>query len=169
MLVWLVVEIALIGYSGDPPLQALYLGLGAAITSVGVGWIRQTGVQRLVCKRLAGRPLSWFFVLANLVSWIAWAPLVAAGFRWKTIRFSPYLHLAGGLGPLVAAIVVTAACDGRVGLARVLDRSTAVVMTSPAKGPLPAVMGASITICGLAVPLIFGGTNLARGRRVQPS
>jgi hypothetical protein len=53
LLVRLVVEIALVGYSGDPPLQALYLGLGVAITSVGVGWILRTGVQRLVWNRLA--------------------------------------------------------------------------------------------------------------------
>ena len=32
LLVWLVVEIALVGYTSDPPQQALYLGLGAAIT-----------------------------------------------------------------------------------------------------------------------------------------
>jgi len=42
-----------------------------------------------------------------------------------------------------------------------------IVMTSPVEGPLPSVMGASITIFGLAIPLIFGATNLARGRRVQ--
>jgi hypothetical protein len=45
LLIWLVVEIAIVGYSNDPPLQALYLGLGVAITVVGVGWMRDTGVQ----------------------------------------------------------------------------------------------------------------------------
>jgi hypothetical protein len=43
LLVWLVVEIAVVGYSNDPPLQALYFGLGIAIALVGVGWTRQTG------------------------------------------------------------------------------------------------------------------------------
>lgn len=47
LLVWLVVEIALVGYSSDPPLQALYLGLGAAIALVGVCWIGETGGQRM--------------------------------------------------------------------------------------------------------------------------
>ncbi|MET0790750.1 MAG: hypothetical protein ABW061_04460 [Polyangiaceae bacterium] len=46
LLIWLVVEIALVGYSGDPPLQALYLGLGATITLVGVAWIRETRGKR---------------------------------------------------------------------------------------------------------------------------
>jgi membrane protease YdiL (CAAX protease family) len=120
LLVWLVVEIALVGYTSEPPLQALYLGLGAAITLLGVAWIRQKGSQRIVWDRLVQRPLLSFFVLANLFSWLAWAPLVIAGLGWTTIRFSPYLHLVGGLGPLVAAIVVTAACDGRAGLTRTL-------------------------------------------------
>lgn len=43
LIVWLVVEIAVVGYSSDPPLQALYLGLGAAMTLVGGGWIRNAG------------------------------------------------------------------------------------------------------------------------------
>jgi uncharacterized protein len=41
LLIWLIVEIAIVGYADDPPLQALYLGLGVAITAVGVGWIRE--------------------------------------------------------------------------------------------------------------------------------
>ena len=118
LLVWLVVEIAIVGYSSHPPLQALYLGLGAAIALVGVCWIRQAVSQQWVWNRLLGRPLLFFFVLANLFSWTAWAPLAAAGLDWTTIRFSPYLHLLGGLGPLLAALVVTAACDGRAGLTR---------------------------------------------------
>ena len=88
--------------------------------------IRQTRSQRLVWNRLVRRPLLSFFVLANLVSWIAWAPLAAAGLNWTTLRFSPYLHFVGGLGPLVAALVVTGACDGRAGLLRLLDACIAV-------------------------------------------
>lgn len=43
LLIWLIVEIAIVGYSNHPPLQALYLGLGVAITLVGVGWLRLRG------------------------------------------------------------------------------------------------------------------------------
>jgi membrane protease YdiL (CAAX protease family) len=45
LLIWLVVEIAVVGYTNDPPLQALYLGLGVVITLVGVSWMRETGVH----------------------------------------------------------------------------------------------------------------------------
>lgn len=41
LLVWLAVEIALIGYSNNPPLQPLYLALGAALTAVGLVWRRR--------------------------------------------------------------------------------------------------------------------------------
>jgi hypothetical protein len=42
-----------------------------------------------------------------------------------------------------------------------------IVMTSPVKGALPSVMCAIITLLGLAVPVVFGTTNLARGQRIQ--
>lgn len=38
LLVWVAVQIAIIGYSNEPPLQPLYLLLGAALTAVGLGW-----------------------------------------------------------------------------------------------------------------------------------
>lgn len=39
LLIWLAVEIAIVGYTNDPPLQPFYLLLGAAITVVGLGWL----------------------------------------------------------------------------------------------------------------------------------
>ena len=43
LLIWLGVEIVIVGYSNDPPLQAWYLGLGVAISLVGAGWMRRVG------------------------------------------------------------------------------------------------------------------------------
>jgi membrane protease YdiL (CAAX protease family) len=71
-------------------------------------------------------PLLSFFLLANLLSWATWGPLAAAGLGWSTLQAPPYLHLLGGLGPLVAALVVTAACDGRDGLRLLADRCVRV-------------------------------------------
>lgn len=42
LLIWVAVEIAIIGYSNEPPLQPFYLLLGAAITIVGLGWLART-------------------------------------------------------------------------------------------------------------------------------
>src|SRR5271157_4803152 len=38
LLIWMAVEIAIVGYSNSPPLQPFYLLLGAVITAVGLGW-----------------------------------------------------------------------------------------------------------------------------------
>jgi hypothetical protein len=43
LIVWIAVEIAIIGYSNHPPLQAVYLALGVAIVVVSAGWLRATG------------------------------------------------------------------------------------------------------------------------------
>jgi membrane protease YdiL (CAAX protease family) len=77
-------------------------------------------------RQMRRRPLLSFFVLASALSWIAWAPLVAAGLGWTAGQFSPYLHLVGGLGPLFAAVIVTAACGGRAALGRLMARCITV-------------------------------------------
>ena len=46
LLIWLIVEIEVVGYSSHPPLQAVYLGLGVVMTLVGAEWIRQVGWSR---------------------------------------------------------------------------------------------------------------------------
>jgi hypothetical protein len=47
LLIWVAVEIAIIGYSNEPPLQAIYLTLGAAITIGAIGWVRNVGLAGL--------------------------------------------------------------------------------------------------------------------------
>ena len=43
LIVWIVVEIAIIGYSNYPPLLAVYLALGVTIVLVSAGWLHVTG------------------------------------------------------------------------------------------------------------------------------
>jgi hypothetical protein len=43
LLIWIAVEIAIIGYSNEPPLQAIYLAVGVAITVVALGWLAEVG------------------------------------------------------------------------------------------------------------------------------
>jgi hypothetical protein len=47
LLIWILVEIAVIGYSNEPPLQPFYLGLAAVILAVAAGWLRNEGVPRV--------------------------------------------------------------------------------------------------------------------------
>ena len=46
LLAWLAVEIAIVGYSNEPPLQALYLALGTVILLVGLRWLKRTKARR---------------------------------------------------------------------------------------------------------------------------
>ena len=41
------VEIAIIGHSNEPPLQAIYLVMGVAITVVALGWLAEGGLPAL--------------------------------------------------------------------------------------------------------------------------
>jgi hypothetical protein len=45
LLIWVAVEIAIIGYGNEPPLQAIYLVLGGAITVVALGWLAEAGLM----------------------------------------------------------------------------------------------------------------------------
>ena len=42
LLIWLLVEIVIIGFSSDPPLQPIYLVLGVGIVAAGLRWLGQT-------------------------------------------------------------------------------------------------------------------------------
>ncbi len=41
LLIWMAVEVAVVGYSNSPPLQPIYIVLGVLISAVGIAWLRQ--------------------------------------------------------------------------------------------------------------------------------
>ncbi len=86
-----------------------------------------------------------FGAAAISMSWLLWAPLVAAKWNW-TGGASPYWHLAGGLGPAVAAFALTAAFDGPAGL-RVLARRA---VTGPSRWLLGVII-APLAMCMIAL------------------
>jgi hypothetical protein len=47
LLIWVAVEVAIIGYSNEPPLQAIYGILGVGILVVAVRWLVDVGLPRL--------------------------------------------------------------------------------------------------------------------------
>ncbi|MEU4570910.1 type II CAAX endopeptidase family protein [Nonomuraea sp. NPDC023979] len=91
---------------------------------------QQTGLRGFIRRR----PLVSFFVLANLMSWIAWTPYVlsATGLGVLDFTFPSVLGttqftgvLPGAyLGPIFAAYLVTRIADGREGVRRWLGRMT---------------------------------------------
>jgi membrane protease YdiL (CAAX protease family) len=74
---------------------------------------------------IARHPLAGFTVIAYAISWLCWLPLLADRQDWVSWSASTYLHLMGGLGPAVAALVVTAVVAGRRGVSDILGRALA--------------------------------------------
>jgi membrane protease YdiL (CAAX protease family) len=68
-------------------------------------------------------PLAAYVILACAISWIAVSPLVAAWFGLLP-PIAPAWHWVGALGPITAAMLVTAATSGRDGLRELLSRMT---------------------------------------------
>jgi len=62
-----------------------------------------------------------YFLLAYVISWFVWAPLVASAQGWYEGPVSPYLYALGFMGPMVAAVVVTGIHEGAAGLRRLLS------------------------------------------------
>jgi membrane protease YdiL (CAAX protease family) len=66
-----------------------------------------------------------FYLLACLLSWIIWLPLYLPAFGVSIPFLLPYHHAFGGLGPLLAAVLITAKEGGRKDLAVLLKRTIA--------------------------------------------
>lgn len=89
------------------------------------------------------RKLFGFVALAYGLSWIAWAPLWLEKLGALNIQPSPYWHLVGGFGPLIAAVLVS----DRDALARLVTRVARVRgharwIIGAALGPLALGIGA---------------------------
>jgi len=114
--------------------------------------VELTDMPRRVRALVGRHPVPAFFALTYLLSWTAWAPLVASGAP-PGLR-TTLLILVGGFGPAVAAAVVTwAAGDGVRAWAsqllhwRVGARWWAVALLLPA---------ATVTTAGALAVLAFG-------------
>lgn len=83
----------------------------------------QDGSPTRLTSTMTHHPVRAFAVLAFAISWLCWLPLLADRQNWVSWTASPYWHLWGGLGPAIAALIVTATRSGRRGVAAVL-RST---------------------------------------------
>jgi uncharacterized protein len=64
-----------------------------------------------------------FFVLAYLISWVIWLPLILPKFGIKILPILPkYHHHLGSFGPMIAAIIVKYVSDGWSGVKDLLGR-----------------------------------------------
>jgi membrane protease YdiL (CAAX protease family) len=90
----------------------------------------QTGLRGFIRRR----PLVSFFVLANLMSWVAWVPYILSATGLGVLDFT-FPSLLGStqftgvlpgayLGPILAAFIVTAVADGKEGVRGWVGRMT---------------------------------------------
>ena len=101
----------------------------------------------------ADRQVLWFGLLAIGLTWAAWLPLAATSRGWVDLRASPYLHFVGGLGPALAAVIMSARYDGRRGLRVLWLRVT----TGPGRWLIFAIVGpASAYVVAIGVASVFG-------------
>lgn len=68
------------------------------------------------------RPLVIFFVLSYAISWLIWLPQLASVQGFLDRPVSPYFHLYGEVGPMLAAMIVTEITAGGSGLRELTRR-----------------------------------------------
>jgi len=104
-------------------------------------------------RSIRDRPLLSFFLLAYAVSWAFWCPAFFASFGWIDPVPARHLHLAGGLGPMVAAIVVTSLVGGQPAIARLAKRSA----TGRVWIVIAVLIPAGLFLIAIAIITVFYG------------
>jgi hypothetical protein len=65
-------------------------------------------------------PVLAYFIVAYLLSWSLWLPLVASVQGWWRLDIPAWWHYAGAAGPASAAFIVAGMSEGRAGVQRLL-------------------------------------------------
>ncbi len=116
------------------------------------------GADGALRRTARAHPLGLFWLLACGLSWAWWVPMAVAGASpahgvgWPT-------HLPGLLGPAVAAFMVAALAEGRVGVAALAGR----LVRWRAPGPAWAVVVVTVAL----IPVV-AGVLAASGRPLPP-
>ena len=89
------------------------------------------------------KKLITFIVLAYGISWLIWLPNVLAHNFDVSWGFSNWLHIAGGLGPFLSAVITTFICDKKAGVVRYFREK------------LLAVPNGRWLLVGFGMPVVF--------------
>lgn len=68
------------------------------------------------------KQLTLYFSLAYFISWLIWLPLYGHIFGISNLPVLPFNHALGGLGPMIAAFIVTYIFEKKQGLLRLVRR-----------------------------------------------
>lgn len=69
---------------------------------------------------LKQHPVMVYFILAYTISWAIELPLAASAQGWLQVPVPPALHYLASFGPMLSALIVTAATEGRQGIRQLL-------------------------------------------------
>ncbi|MEP7190853.1 MAG: CPBP family intramembrane glutamic endopeptidase, partial [Roseiflexaceae bacterium] len=69
---------------------------------------------------LKQHPVMAYFILAYALSWAIEIPLAAAAQGWLHVPLPPALHYLASFGPMLSALIVTAATEGSAGIRQLL-------------------------------------------------
>jgi membrane protease YdiL (CAAX protease family) len=94
-----------------------YYFYGLAILLSG---IYSTAMKNTLVISLKQHPVMAYFILAYAISWAFELPLAAAAQGWLHISVPPALHYLASFGPMLSALIVTAATEGRHGIRQLL-------------------------------------------------
>ena len=103
-------------------------------------------------------PVTMYFILAFTISWLIFSPGVAANLGMLNFRFDgTVLTILGGLGPFIAAIIVTRATDGKTGVAK-LFRNMFNWRVKPKWWVAGALLVAGLFILSAILNMLLGGS-----------
>ena len=107
--------------SGEDPLS-IRPGRGAGPAGVGgeSARVRAISLPNFVRAWIAKRPAVSFYLLALALPWGYWLTLLAQG--RQVVAGGAVMHFPGLLGPMLAAVAMTAVIGGRAGLRELLGR-----------------------------------------------
>ncbi len=63
-----------------------------------------------------------YFILTYAITWTIWSPIVASAQGWVKWNVPYALYYLGSFGPLIAALIVTALTEGRIGIRHLIRR-----------------------------------------------
>ncbi|MCX6048860.1 MAG: type II CAAX endopeptidase family protein [Chloroflexi bacterium] len=77
-------------------------------------------MKNALTNLLKQHPVVAYFILAYALSWAVEIPLAVSAQGWLRVPVPPALHYLASFGPLLAALIVTAATEGSSGLRQLL-------------------------------------------------
>jgi len=122
-------------------------------TVIGNGRVRPEASGFISLRWIKAHHIETFFILAFLISWSFWIPMILRG------EESNLLRAAGTFGPLLSALTVTFGCRGTAGMRKLLSPFR-IWRVNPAWYLFCLLSTALVVLTALGIYRAFGGQQL---------